>query len=260
MLVVEQLSKRIGSHQILSAISFQAQAGSVVAFLGPNGAGKTTLLRTIMGLLVTPEPDLKQRTNLVMLDGNPINHLAIDQRVGRGLIYLPQHPSLIQALSVRDNLAMVFCYHQFWQGKTRKEFDQTVAYWLDATSLSHALDQKAGVLSGGQKRKLEVVRSLLMDPKVLMLDEPFAGVDPKSIYELKAIFSSLAANGMCVIISDHHVDQLCSIAQRVFVVLAGRIVASGSLQDILANKDTKEKYLGTEFFDEISARFLKSNQ
>ena len=259
LLEVTNLSQHAGKKQLLHSISFSAEGSRVTALLGPNGAGKTTLLRTVMGLNPNPTtPD--GLTNSIIFSGRPLNQLSVNQRVDLGLLYLPQHTSLIRQLTVMDNLLLVFTYHRWWEGKKRELFDQEAHRWLTLTGLTGTLAQSAETLSGGQKRKLEVVRSLLMKPQMLMLDEPFAGVDPKSIYELKHLFVELAKQGIGVIISDHHVDQLLSIATTAYVLVGGSVVASGGIQEILENSITKERYLGTEFYEDLAPRFTAKNQ
>ena len=254
-LYICNLSSGVGKKQILQSVNLHADRQHVLALLGPNGAGKTTLLKTIMGLY--PSPDVVTTdTNQIRFDGMIINHWSIARRVEQGLLYMPQSNSLFSALSARDNLLMVYQHHPYWKRKTRDQFNTEMHQWLAATHLTSTLEQKAETLSGGQKRKLEVVRALLMKPKMLMLDEPFAGVDPKSIYELKKIFTNLVAHNIGIIISDHHVDQLLSIAGTALVLVQGRVVCSGAIKDILENSYTKESYLGTQFYEEISQKFL----
>jgi len=265
---IVSLSQTFKKQQVLKSISFHAELGSIVAFLGPNGAGKTTLLKTVMGLYQAPaytenrpnnsleDNTEKTGTNLIMLDNTIINNLPVHKRVEHGLLYLPQQTSLFQQMTVLDNLKLVYEYQTQWAGKPWALFKEEMDHWLEQTTLTPALHKYAGTLSGGQKRKLEVVRSILMRPRALMLDEPFAGVDPKSIYELKKIFTDMAAQNIAVIISDHHVDQLLSIAQLIYVVLHGEIVTSGTIKEVLENRYTKESYLGNQFYNEISTRFL----
>lgn len=253
-LTVKKLDQTIGTKQILQAVSLEINLGSVVALLGPNGAGKTTLLKTIIGLHQAPKPLMDEQKNMILLDGELINTWQIAQRVAQGLVYLPQQTSLFQQMSVLDNLKIVFDYHPTWQNRRWEAFWEECSRWLDITSLSTTLKQQATTLSGGQKRKLEVVRALLMHPKCIMLDEPFAGVDPKSIYELKKIFIDIAHTDIAILISDHHVDQLLSMAQQVYVVLSGSVVCSGNSKDILENKLTKDSYLGNQFYNEMSQR------
>lgn len=254
-LEVKSLSQFLGKKEILKNISFKIGAGQVVAFLGPNGAGKTTLLKTVMGLHPTMS-SLQEDHNKILLSGKQIQNWPIHKRVEEGLVYLPQQTSLFQQLNVQDNLSVVFQYQSYWRAFTEKDFLKERDNWLEITDLTKVLKQKAATLSGGQKRKLEVVRSLLMHPKIIMLDEPFAGVDPKSIYELKNIFLETAKSGIAILISDHNVDQLLSIAQLVYVVINGQNITSGGIKEIIENNFTKEFYFGNQFYNEISQRYL----
>ncbi|MFA5306736.1 MAG: ATP-binding cassette domain-containing protein [Candidatus Babeliales bacterium] len=257
LLSVYSFSQILGRKQILSSITFHADAGQVVVLLGPNGAGKTTLLKSIIGILQSsPESTQPHAKNTLLFEDEIINNWPIYQRIQAGLLYVPQHSSLFQSMTVYENLAIVYHYHQAWENSELKQFNDEVDHWLNVTHLTNTLKQPAGTLSGGQKRKLEVIRALLMKPKMLLLDEPFAGVDPKSIYELKTIFTNMAHDGIGVVISDHHVDQLLSIGQTVYVIIGGRVVSSGSIREILENTYTKESYLGTQFYEEMAQRFL----
>lgn len=261
-LKIQNLNQTLGKKQILKNVSIQADRGQLVAFLGPNGAGKTTLLKTIVGLYPTPKisnvSSTGKKTNQIFLDNTLINYLPIHKRVEMGIVYLPQQTSLFQQMSVSDNLQLVYDYNLHWKNKDQKDFDKEKTFWLETTNLTETLKQKAITLSGGQKRKLEVVRSILMHPKIILLDEPFAGVDPKSIYELKKIFQDMAhKDKVSVLISDHNVDQLLSIADLTYVLINGKIITSGDIKKIINNKDTKEMYLGNQLYSEISQRFLK---
>ncbi len=251
LLEVAHINQYSGKKQLLTDISLSADAQAIVALLGPNGAGKTTLLRTIIGLLSCRHLP----ANSIVFEGKDLTAASPAQRVAQGLLYLPQHTSLLQQLTVYENLLVIYQYHPWWRTQPKTSFDEAAEHWLAATSLAHTGKQLAGTLSGGQKRKLEVVRSLLMKPKMLLLDEPFAGVDPKSIYELKALFSTLAAEGLGIVISDHHVDQLLAIASEGYVIMQGAVVTAGSISEILENSYTKERYLGVEFHQDLAARF-----
>lgn len=256
-LSVKQLSFSIGGKQLLQSMTLEVALGQIVALLGPNGAGKTTLLKSLIGFNKIPEIKSPEHPCSVTLDGKVINSWPVHQRVTHGLAYLPQHTSLFQHMSVYDNLMLVYEHHTYWNQINKQIFEDEMHHWLIKTELTQTLTQQAGVLSGGQKRKLEVVRALLMHPKIILLDEPFAGVDPKSIYELKKIFEDMALAGIGILISDHHVDQLLSIANMIYVVLKGEIVVSGTVEDILKNSYTRESYLGNQFFDEMSDRYVK---
>lgn len=257
-LVVTNLSKKIGSKKILERISLSVTTGEIVALLGPNGAGKTTLLKTIIGLYHSPVVEAPS-DNSISWDNTIINQFPASRRISLGLAYLPQHTSLFQQLSVEDNLDLVFEYQEYWNKKQHSLFLRERNEWIAYTSLETTLKQPAKSLSGGQKRKLEIVRTLLMHPAIIMLDEPFAGVDPKSIYELKGIFQKIKNDNIGIIISDHHVDQLLSIATRTYVIVQGSVVTSGSIEDILNCSYTKERYLGTQFYNEITERHLSNH-
>ncbi|MFA6527238.1 MAG: ATP-binding cassette domain-containing protein [Candidatus Babeliales bacterium] len=258
LLSVHNLSTTIGKRAIVRNVSLSVASGQVVALLGPNGAGKTTLLKTIMGLYATPV-QREQNANQITFDGQTINNVPVHQRVTLGLVYLPQQPSLFQQLTVKDNLELVFQYHDYWRNRGYELFLQERDYWLKHTDLVATLTLQGAALSGGQKRKLEVVRSMLMHPRAILLDEPFAGVDPKSIYELKALFQQMASQGMAVVISDHNVDQLLSIAQYAYVVVQGQVVVCGTIQEILENRYTQESYLGNQFYQEMFGKFCNQS-
>jgi lipopolysaccharide export system ATP-binding protein len=250
MLTIKNLNQKIKDRDILKSISMSAKPGIVTTLLGPNGAGKTTLLKSIIGLLPSEK-------NTISFNNHPISTWPTSKRVSQGIIYLPQQTSLFQQLSVIDNLALVYHYHPYWKQQEWGSFVERIHMWFSQTGITCPFDQRAGSLSGGQKRKLEVVRTILMKPKVAMFDEPFAGVDPKSIYELKEIFSNMAdEQNIAVIISDHNVDQLLSISNYIYVIIDGQVVTHGGIRDILDDRKTKDAYFGNQFYTEISERFL----
>ena len=252
---VKNINQYYGKKKFLDSISFDAHEGVVTAFLGPNGAGKTTLLKSVIGLL--PLSTKNENENIIELDGKNIASLPVAHRVAQGLVCVPQHTSLFIRLSVFDNLKIVYNYHDYWQGKGWGEFESEMYRWLKRADLTNSVYQTVGNLSGGQKRKLEVVRSLLLHSRIIMFDEPFAGVDPKSIYELKSIFLDLVDNGMAIIISDHHVDQLLSIAKMFYVIVGGEVICSGDIKTIMAHEYTKTMYLGHQFHSEMLDRYIK---
>jgi lipopolysaccharide export system ATP-binding protein len=178
-LSVRNLSFSVGSKQIIKSISLSIQQGQIVALLGPNGAGKTTLLKTIMGVHKTPTPNIDSSDattkNVITFNNILLNCLPIHKRASLGLVYLPQQTSLFAQMSVNDNLWLVYEYHDFWKNQSPENFKSEVMQWLEKTNLSGTINQTAQSLSGGQKRKLEIIRSLLMRPSIVLLDEPFAG-------------------------------------------------------------------------------------
>lgn len=229
--------------RIVQNISFVVDHREMVALLGPNGAGKTTLLQACAGLVPLQIPPSK-----LLLDGQECQTWRIDQRVAAGIVYVPQSTSLFRELSLLDNLTVVYEYHPVWQAKPYDEFYTIMHEYLSLVGLSKIIGRKAGVLSGGQKRKLEIVRALLMKARIIMCDEPFAGVDPKSMHELQELFDHLvAAQGLSMLISDHNVEHLLSHAATAYVVLDGQVVAHGTAQQVLQDPITRQRYLGEKF-------------
>ena len=262
LLSVKGLNQQLGKASLLHNITLEADAGKTVALLGPNGAGKTTLLRTLMGLYRLP----RMSTAQVWFNSFDIAFWQVDQRIAAGLVYLPQHSSLFDGLSVHDNFLLIFEHHPLWRRKRHwwslrvdttelESFYAELYRWLDILDIRKTLKQPVSQLSGGQKRKVELVRALLLRPKLLLLDEPFAGVDPKSIYEIKEIITLLAAQGIGIVISDHHVQELLALASYIYVVYQGRVVASGDVAAIMADTYTQEVYLGRAFHAQMAARF-----
>lgn len=252
MLQIKNLSLDLSNKTILHNIACSFQLGEITALLGPNGAGKTTLLKSIIGLI--PINEITEQAQIIW-EQSSIKKLSPHKRIALGIAYLPQYSALFNELTVYDNLRLIYDHHHSWQKRQYSDFNDQMDRWLETTTLQHTLKLKAGNLSGGQKRKLEIVRSVLMEPKLLLCDEPFAGVDPKSIYELKKIFSMLTQRGVGVVISDHHVDQLLSIAKKVFVILEGTVVAKGTPEEILEDIQTRDHYLGFQFHREMSEKF-----
>ena len=245
---------------LLKNMSFSVSSKEIVVFLGPNGAGKTTLLRAVMGLIELDASQAEEQKNGILFDQKDITQCTTAERVALGIVYLPQHSSLFSQMSVFDNLELIFEYHEYWKTKLRADFEAERDAWLTKVGLENRFEQKAATLSGGQKRKLEIVRAALMQPKILLLDEPFAGVDPKSIYELKEIFAEMAASGIGMVISDHNVDQLLSIAEKVYVIMNGEVVTFGSVRAILDHKQTQDLYLGNQFYREMNNKFFDTKE
>ena len=251
-LSVKNIYQSFAGQHVLKGISVSASAGSVTVFLGPNGAGKTTLLKSIIGLY----PQSKKDNSSVTLNGNDLSSAPVHKRVHAGLLYVPQQSSLFSQMTLEHNMAMVYEYHKYWKNKSRSDFNAHADELLEKIALIGSKQKKVSLLSGGQRRKAEVVRALLMHPKAILFDEPFAGVDPKSIYELKNLFTDMAQDGIAVVVSDHHVDQLLSIADTVYVIISGEVVTSGTIEQIMQDKDLKERYLGSAFHAEVAKKYL----
>lgn len=233
-----KIAKSYRNKQVIKSISLSIRSGSVVGLLGPNGAGKTTLFYIISGLV---RPDKGQ----VMIDGTEITDLPIHRRAHLGIGYLPQEASIFTKLSVEDN---IMCVLEINQPKCNrlinKERLERLIHEFSLDSIRHSLGFQ---LSGGERRRVEIARALAANPTFILLDEPFAGVDPISINETKTVVSSLAERGIGVIVTDHNVHDTLSICDTVYIIHAGMILASGTPQEIVQVEAVKQTYLGDDF-------------
>jgi lipopolysaccharide export system ATP-binding protein len=236
-LKIAGLYKRFGRREVVRGVDFSMQNGEVTGLLGPNGAGKTTIFYIIVGFL-------RPSSGKVLLDGTNIAFEPMYRRARLGITYLPQEASVFRKLTVEQNLSSIL--------ETRKDLNKTVRktrveQLLEEFGIGRIRDQFGFTLSGGERRRTEIARALATDPKFLLLDEPFAGIDPKTVFELKMIFTRLASQGIGVIITDHNVRDTLEITTRAFIINDGRIVAQGGRDDILTNPQVREIYLGSEF-------------
>ncbi|NPA40263.1 MAG: LPS export ABC transporter ATP-binding protein [Thermodesulfobacteria bacterium] len=236
-LVARNLSKSFKGRKVVKDVSVMVKKGEIVGLLGPNGAGKTTSFYMIAGFL---KPD----SGFIRLDEEDITELDVADRAHRGIIYLPQESSVFRKLTVEENFKIVLER----AGDKRKHLEKLLDYYIELFNLSEVLKQKAYTLSGGQKRKVEVVRALLVQPKFILLDEPFAGIDPIGISQLKHIFKTLKEENIGLLISDHNVRDTLKICDRGYVIAEGTIIGEGTPEEILNNPQVKAKYLGEEFF------------
>ncbi|BBE30132.1 ABC transporter ATP-binding protein [Tepiditoga spiralis] len=227
----EKIFKRYGKKEVLKNVDFVATSGKVTGLLGPNGAGKTTLFKSILGLVV---PNNGQ----VYLDGEKITHLPIHRRALKGMAYLPQEPSVFRNATVRDNLYMI---SDLLKIKDKEKKIKNISKEFGIESLLHQLSDS---LSGGEKRRLEIARTLLIDPKVILLDEPFVGIDPITVKDIQSIIAKLAKSGISVIITDHNVDELAEVVDDLYVMHKGNVIAHGKPSEVLELKEVKENYLG----------------
>jgi lipopolysaccharide export system ATP-binding protein len=248
LLLVRHLSQKIAGRYLLEDVNFEAKSSSMTVLLGPNGAGKTTLLKTIVGLLSL---SCKDKQSKIMFQGKNISLLPVHRRVSLGLVYLPQQTSLFQSLTVEDNLQIIYEYQDYWREKSKDVFLKERDELLKKMAIFDTLKRRSGVLSGGQKRKVEIARSLLMHPLTMLLDEPFAGVDPKSIYELRVVLREIVQKGISVVVSDHNVNHLLSIGENVFLLIAGRVVFSGTPKQVLECSFAREHYFGNQFYQDF---------
>lgn len=237
LLHTHNLKKAYKNRTVVKDISVTIQSGEVIGLLGPNGAGKTTSFYMIVGLVPAD-------AGRVLLDEQDITHLAIHERAQLGIGYLPQETSIFRKLKVRDNILAILELRDDLTPNTRQEqCDQL----LEEFHITHVQDTLGIALSGGEKRRVEIARALAMNPRFILLDEPFAGIDPISVNDIKNIIKQLTARNIGVLITDHNVRETLDICQRAYIVNEGVIIACGSAQDILTNQMVREVYLGHEY-------------
>jgi lipopolysaccharide export system ATP-binding protein len=230
------LSKSYRSKQVVADVSLDVHSGQCVGLLGPNGAGKTTSFYMVCGLVAADGGS-------VTLDGEDITGLPMYQRARRGIGYLPQEASIFRKLSVRDNLLAIFETLDMPDIQVEEELEALLVD-LGIEAVQH---QKAYTLSGGQRRRTEIARALVTKPKFLLLDEPFAGVDPIAIEDIQAIIAELRNKGIGILITDHNVRDTLSICDRAYLMSAGRILVHGSADEIVSHPDARRLYLGESF-------------
>lgn len=240
-LVVQGLRKSYGAKQVVSDVSLDVESGEVVGLLGPNGAGKTTSFYMIVGLVPSEAGE-------IFLDGERISGLPIHRRAERGLSYLPQEASVFRKLSVEDNIRAVLEL-QKENGKplARAEIEQRLDNLLQDLQIEKLRDSQALSLSGGERRRVEIARALATNPRFILLDEPFAGVDPIAVIEIQRIVRFLKERGIGVLITDHNVRETLDICDRAYIINQGSVLASGSPDEIIANESVRRVYLGENF-------------
>src|SRR5690349_2422976 len=237
MLVAEGLRKRYRSREVVRDFGLTLDAGEVVGLLGPNGAGKTTCFYMIVGLVPA---DAGQ----IMLDGKDITALPMHERARRGVGYLPQEASVFRKLTVADNILAVLELRPDLDANTRQV---ELAALMGELQVDHVADQLGASLSGGERRRVEIARALAAKPRLILLDEPFAGVDPISVGEIQKIVRHLKDRGIGVLITDHNVRETLGICDRAYILNAGSVLAQGSRDALLANPDVRRVYLGESF-------------
>jgi lipopolysaccharide export system ATP-binding protein len=235
-LEVKNIKKNIGKIQILHDIALYIKSGEVVGLLGPNGAGKTTSFYTICGLIQPSEGE-------IILDGFDITHQALHQRAHKGIGYLPQESSIFKDLSVEENLMLAAEITI----EDKKERHQRIEELLEMFNIEPIRSRKGVSLSGGERRRAEIARALVSRPKFLLLDEPFAGVDPIAVKDIQNIIFELKALNIGVLITDHNVRETLQICDRAYVMKAGSVLANGTANEIKENPLVKEHYLGEDF-------------
>jgi lipopolysaccharide export system ATP-binding protein len=222
-------------------LSFSMRAGEIVGLLGPNGAGKTTTFYMIVGFL-------KARKGSIILNGEDVTELPMHERSKKGLSYLPQEPSIFRKLSVRDNILLVA---QSRNDLTRNEKHRLVDELVEEFGLTAVVSQKGYTLSGGERRRCEIARALAASPAFLLLDEPFAGIDPKAVYEIKLLIKKLANQGIGILLTDHNVRDTLAVTTNAHIINDGSILVSGTKNELLAHELARKIYFGEEFEGEL---------
>jgi len=232
----EGLRKAFFKKEVVGGVSLQLGAGEVVGLLGPNGAGKTTTFYMILGLL-------RPNGGKVFIDEEDVTHLPVYLRARKGVGYLPQEPSVFRKLTVEENLLAIMEI----KGLKEREQGEMAERLLAELNISHLAKAKAYTLSGGERRRVEIARSLASSPSFILLDEPFAGLDPLAILDIQAIISELKRKGIGVLVTDHNVRETLTTVDRAYLIFGGKIFFDGSAEELASNDQARELYLGDEF-------------
>ncbi|PPC92946.1 MAG: LPS export ABC transporter ATP-binding protein [Methylotenera sp.] len=235
-LIVENLRKSYKTRMVVQDISLQIKSGEVVGLLGPNGAGKTTSFYMMVGLVSLDG-------GRILLDGKDLSHMPIHMRARMGLAYLPQEPSIFRKLTVAENILAVLQLQEM----TEEAMDEQLETLLEDLHITHIRDSAAVSLSGGERRRVEIARCLASNPSFILLDEPFAGIDPIAVIDIQKIIRFLSARNIGVLITDHNVRETLGICDRAYIVNQGHVFASGIPNDIVGNESVREVYLGKHF-------------
>lgn len=236
VLEIKNIIKQYKKRRVVDGISLKVETGSVVGLLGPNGAGKTTTFYSIAGFV---HPD----AGSVLLDGRDLTSLPIHKRAREGLSYLAQEASVFKKLTVRENVQIVL----ETLGLTKKEILDRIAQLMADLRISHLANNKAVSLSGGERRRVEIMRALATNPIFVLLDEPFAGIDPLSIADLQKIISELRDRGLGILISDHNVRETLAVCDYAYIVSNGKILAHGTADEVISSEAARKMYLGKNF-------------
>jgi lipopolysaccharide export system ATP-binding protein len=235
-LEAKKLEKSFRGRKIVRGVSLQVRYGEVVGLLGPNGAGKTTTFYMVVGLI---RPDQGR----VILDGVDVTKMPMYQRARNGIGYLPQEPSVFRKLTVSENLMAILETLDLSSVARKERRDQLLA----ELGISHLADSMAYTLSGGERRRVEIARSLTLSPKFILLDEPFAGIDPLALQDIQGIISLLKSKGIGILITDHNVRETLAITDRAYIISEGKIIEAGTAAEITASPRVRQFYLGETF-------------
>ena len=236
-LIAEKLAKSYKSRQVVKNVGLEVKAGSIVGLLGPNGAGKTTTFYMIVGLVPSDN-------GVIRIDDNDITLQPMHSRARLGIGYLPQESSIFRKLTVYQNIMAIL--------ETRKELnrvqrEEALDDLLEEFNIGHIRDSQGMALSGGERRRVEIARALAANPKFILLDEPFAGVDPISVIDIKKIIEHLKNRAIGVLITDHNVRETLDVCEKAYIVSHGELIASGTAEDVLNNQKVRDVYLGEQF-------------
>ncbi|MDD7255562.1 LPS export ABC transporter ATP-binding protein [Bullifex porci] len=239
-LAVESLTKKYGRKQVVKGISFSMENGSITGLLGPNGAGKTTTFYMIVGFI-------KSNGGKILLNGENITFLPMHKRSKLGLSYLPQESSIFRKLTVEDNIKLVVQTRSDLSKSEKKELTESL---MEEFGIARLRKQYGYTLSGGERRRTEIARALATNPKFLLLDEPFAGIDPKAVYEIKQIIRKLKDQGIGILLTDHNVRDTLEITTCAYIINEGNILVYGTKEELINNELAREIYFGNDFMKE----------
>ncbi len=241
-LEAHHLQKAYGSRKVVHDVSVQVNKGEVVGLLGPNGAGKTTSFYMIVGLV-------RGDGGQILIDGEDVTRMPIHKRSRMGLSYLPQEASIFRKLTVADNVRAILELQTDAQGRplSSEEIEKRLSDLLSDLRVNHLRDSPAVALSGGERRRVEIARALATDPRFILLDEPFAGIDPIAVIEIQRIIDFLKQRGIGVLITDHNVRETLGICDHAYIISEGRVLAKGTPNEIVTNPDVRRVYLGEHF-------------
>jgi len=235
--IASEIQKKYKERLVVNKVSLTINAGEIVGLLGPNGAGKTTCFYMLLGLISVG-------AGKIYLGGQEITHLPVHQRAKLGISYLPQEASIFRGLSVSENILSIL---ELQEELTKVERLDKLDQLLNEFNLTHITDTLGISLSGGERRRVEIARALTVNPRFILLDEPFAGVDPKSIIDIKRLIKYLAAKQIGILITDHNVRDTLDICQKAFIISNGQVICSGTPKQITLDPQVREVYLGADF-------------
>ncbi|GGP77895.1 LPS export ABC transporter ATP-binding protein [Shewanella ulleungensis] len=236
-LTAENLAKSYKARQVVKDVSLTVKTGQIVGLLGPNGAGKTTTFYMVVGLV-------KSDKGRILIDNDDLTSDPMHLRARKGIGYLPQEASIFRKLTVHDNIMAVL---QTRKELTNDERIEQLQHLLEEFHITHIRDSQGMSLSGGERRRVEIARALAANPKFILLDEPFAGVDPISVIDIKKIIQQLKSRGLGVLITDHNVRETLDVCERAYIVSQGNLIAEGTPDEILSNQQVRAVYLGEQF-------------